>query len=103
MNYPKRIIKKGEADKTIVKIIQAKLNEICCGPIIVDGAFEGKTISAVKLFQSTRKDKNGNSLIADGKIGAITWESLFGSKTVFQNTTTSSDFLSTLIDKAKLE
>lgn len=103
MNYPKRIIQKGETDKKIVKAIQTQLNACGCGPITVDGDFGNKTVSAVKLFQSTRRDKNGNPLIADGKIGAITWEALFGSDTVISNNTPPNIFLTTLIEKATAE
>ena len=103
MNYPKRVIQKGKANKPIVKAIQAKLNASGCGPITVDGDFGNKTFSAVKLFQSTRKDKNGNLLIADGKIGAITWEALFGADTVVENNQAPNIFLTTLIEIANNE
>ena len=103
MNYPERVIRKGETNKPIVKAIQTKLNENGCGPLVVDGDFGNKTFSAVKLFQSTRKDKNGNLLIADGKIGAITWETLFGTQSVINTDTTSSAFLTSLIQMATKE
>ena len=103
MNYPKRIIQKGETNKSIVKAVQTKLNEVGCGPISVDGDFGNQTFSAVKLFQSTRKDKNGSPLIVDGKIGAITWEVLFGSNTIPVQDNTTNAFLSELVKAAQNE
>jgi len=82
MQYPNRVIKKGETDKEIVKAIQKQLNAKGCGPIGEDGDFGVNTVSAVKLFQTRNSDANGNPLEADGKIGAITWATLFGSDKV---------------------
>ena len=82
MNYPNRIIKAGEANKTIVKAVQQRLNEVGLGPIEVIGIFGPKTTNAVKLFQAMHKDQNGNPLEIDGKIGSVTWEILFGQETV---------------------
>src|SRR5688572_8386683 len=78
MDYPKRVIQQGEKNAKIVKAVQAKLNEAGCGPLEATGNFGPKTVSAVKLFQSTRRDQLGNPLEIDGKIGAITWAVLFG-------------------------
>ena len=77
MNYPNRIIKKGEADKKIVKAVQTQLNTLGFGPISVDGDFGNKTVDAVKQFQASQKDEQGNPLKKDGQIGAITWAALF--------------------------
>ncbi|MDB5227348.1 MAG: peptidoglycan-binding protein, partial [Bacteroidota bacterium] len=82
MDYPKRIIEKGESNKSIVKAIQNQLNLKGCGPIDVDGDYGNQTVGAVKLFQIRHADANGASLIVDGKIGPITWQILFGSDTV---------------------
>ncbi len=82
MNYPNRIIKPGETDAAIVKAIQQKLNESGCGPVEVIGIFGPKTINAVKLFQATHRDQNGNALEIDGKVGSVTWSVLFGSQTM---------------------
>jgi peptidoglycan hydrolase-like protein with peptidoglycan-binding domain len=86
MIYPNRVIKKGEADKAIVKAIQKKLNEYNCGPVNVDGDFGDKTTSAVKLFQTRHTDIAGNSLVADGQIGSISWAALFGDRQVQNDT-----------------
>jgi peptidoglycan hydrolase-like protein with peptidoglycan-binding domain len=78
MNYPNRIIKKNEADKAIVKAVQAQLNAKNCGPVDVDGVFGDGTVSAVKLFQTRHTDQTGASLVADGQIGSLSWSALFG-------------------------
>lgn len=82
MNYPNRIIKEGEKDATIVNAIQKKLGELGYGKFEGTGLFGPKTTSAIKQFQSQHRDKQGVPLTPDGKIGAITWELLFGSKSV---------------------
>ncbi len=82
MNYPKRVIKKGEKDERIVRAIQKELNARGCGPVTVDGDFGPKTLAAVKLFQTRFTDQNGNPLVVDGELGAVTWAALFGQKKI---------------------
>jgi hypothetical protein len=82
MDYPKRIVMTGETNKSVVKAIQAALNQAGCGPLIGDGTFGPKTTQAVKLFQSTHSDPHGLPLTIDGKVGAITWAVLFGTAKV---------------------
>src|SRR5687767_8447454 len=77
MTFPNRVIKEGETNKTIVKAIQLRLNELGCGPLEGTGVFGAKTKAAVKLFRSTHRDQLGNPLEIDGKIGSITWAVLF--------------------------
>lgn len=78
MDYPNHIIKEGETDSKIVNVVQKRLNELGCGPLQGTGVFAEKTKAAVKLYQSLHHDKNGMPLVIDGKIGAITWEAMFG-------------------------
>lgn len=78
MEYPKRLIEQGEKNAAIVKAIQARLNASGCGPLQGNGVFGPRTVTAVKLFQSTHRDQLGNPLTIDGKVGAITWAALFG-------------------------
>src|SRR5438067_926455 len=85
MNYPNRVIKKGESDKSIVKAVQEALNKKNCGPLVVDGDFGNGTVGAVKLFQTRHTDNVGASLVADGQIGAMTWTALFGTETIAVN------------------
>ncbi|MBL8008135.1 MAG: CHAP domain-containing protein [Ignavibacteria bacterium] len=101
MDYPGRVIKKGEKDKKIVRAVQEKLNDSGCGPIDVDGDFGNKTFNAVKLFQARSTDENGNPLIVDGKIGPISWSTLFGEVTVPVINQSESDLLSKVVKNAK--
>jgi hypothetical protein len=82
LQYPGRIIKKGEADEAIVEAIQDGLNAHGCGPIDVNGDFDAVTDAAVKLFQARFTDVDGIPLVVDGKVGSITWAALFGEDAV---------------------
>lgn len=77
MNYPGKLIKKGEQDTALVKVIQHRLNEVDVGPLTEDGIFGNKMAQSVKLFQARNVDENGTPLVIDGVIGAITWKILF--------------------------
>jgi hypothetical protein len=65
--YPGHLVQKGEKSKQIVKAVQNQLNRMGCGPVDVDGDFGNQTFNAI-----------GRPLVIDGKIGAITWATLFG-------------------------
>ncbi len=103
MNYPKRVIKKGETSKPIVKALQQRLIECNCGPVDDPGVFATKTEQAVKLFQSLHRDMNGNPLTIDGKVGAFTWETLFGVESVTTNSVPSTDLLTKVLEIARQE
>jgi len=77
MGETKRTITLGDKDSSIVKRIQIRLNLKGVGPIPEDGDFGMKTLQAIKTFQSSHLDKNGNPLIVDGKVGPLTWVCLF--------------------------
>lgn len=77
MSYPKRIIKTGESDTTIVRAIQSQLGKRGITNVVVDGIFGNETASAVKLFQTLNRDKHNIPLESDGIVGPLTWESLF--------------------------
>lgn len=83
MHYPGRIIRRGEADKALVRLIKARLNEVL-GPdpaLQLDagnGEFGTRMESAVLLFQARHVDAHGRALKQDGQIGALTWSALFG-------------------------
>ena len=47
MNYPNKIVKAGETNKTIVKAVQQRLNEVGVGPVEVIGIYGPKTTNAV--------------------------------------------------------
>ncbi|WP_143304667.1 CHAP domain-containing protein [Chitinophaga vietnamensis] len=78
MDYPNRVIKAGETDASIVTAIQQRLTELGVGDLQSTGIFGPKTVAAVKQFQASHTDSYGNPLIADGKVGPITWAVLFG-------------------------
>lgn len=77
MDYPGRVIKKGEKNGDIVRAVQGKLNDRGFGLVDVDGDFGVSTERAVMLFQSQTRDIQGSTLVADGKIGPISWAALF--------------------------
>lgn len=97
MNYPNRILKKGEKDKALVTALQKQLNAASCGPIKLDGDFGEKTETAVKLFQTRHFDTKGNPLKPDGQVGQITWSVLFGIHTVTSNNNAPTGLLSEAI------
>lgn len=100
MKYPNRIIKKGENDSQIVISLQKRLNICGCGPLKEDGDFGNNTESAVKLFQSTRTDHYGNPLVIDGKVGALTWSTLFNLESVPSVSSTTNEFRRKLVEVA---
>lgn len=93
MNYPNRVIKKDDADTSVVTAIQNRLNATGCGPVTVNGIFDNNTVSAVKLFQTRHTDVAGTPLKADGKVGPISWAVLFGAGNVPVNNEAPSQLL----------
>jgi hypothetical protein len=80
--YPGRAIEFGEPESNVVTLVQRRLVERGCGPLDITGNFDHKTRSAVRLFQSRFPDRAGVPLVVDGKVGALTWEALFGEASV---------------------
>jgi peptidoglycan hydrolase-like protein with peptidoglycan-binding domain len=103
MNYPKRVITKGELNSVIVKAIQKRLNQLGCGPLEEDGIFGQKTFAAVKNFQVRFSDNLGNPLKPDGIVGSITWAVLFGENTVAAEEKPENTFLQKVIEIASGE
>lgn len=101
MNYPNRIIQAGETNKNIVKAIQQKLNEAGLGPFQLTGNYGPQTTQAVKLFQATHRDQNGLPLEIDGKIGSLTWASMFGAETITVTEDASSPLLAEAVKIAQ--
>lgn len=81
MDYPKRLIKIGEKDQAIVKMIAKALADhgyaVTSPPGIFDKAFK----SLLKLYQSQHFDTSGRPLEVDGEAGSMTWGALFGAET----------------------
>ncbi|MXV52468.1 CHAP domain-containing protein [Pedobacter sp. HMF7647] len=103
MDYPNRVIKEGETDQNIVIAIQQRLDELGLGPFQFSGTFGPKTKAAVKLFQSTHRDKNGVPLEMDGEIGAITWSVLFDKSPVVVSENPPNNLLAEAIKVAKTQ
>lgn len=76
--YPGRVVERGEGDPALVRLIQHRLNQVGCGPVDEDGDFDLETWRSVKLFQSRFTDLQGQPLVVDGKVGPLTWGTLFG-------------------------
>jgi peptidoglycan hydrolase-like protein with peptidoglycan-binding domain len=100
MNYPGRVIREGNSDKTIVRAIQAQLDARGCGPLDKIGVFGQKTKASIKLFQARNVDSEGNPLKQDGKVGPLTWGALFGDETIPAATGPASEFLTAVLAKA---
>src|SRR4249920_2137029 len=97
MDYPNRIIKKGETDPVIMDAVQRQLNAKNCGPVPLTDVFDNITLSAVKLFQTRHTDISGTPLKADGLIGPITWAVLFSTDQVPVNQDASTPLLKTAL------
>jgi hypothetical protein len=105
MKYPGRIIKLGENDAAIMKAVKERLNKLLAlnADEKLDPSkptFGPRTKQVVKLFQARNVDGDGNPLRQDGEIGSITWEILFGERTVTSATTTKNAFLSRVLQIA---
>ena len=80
--FPNELLKIGTTNVAAVLKLQARLNEVGCGPVPVDGVFDSTVARAVKLFQARFPDTSGLPLEPDGKVGSLTWSALFGLDTV---------------------
>lgn len=84
MQYPGRVIKRGERDARIVKAIKTALNRalaLARSDLRLDpsnASFGATTQRAVRLFQARHVDAEGRPLQIDGVIGPISWAVLFG-------------------------
>ncbi len=76
-SYSGRVVSIGETDARVIQLIQNRLNQVGCGPIAEDGVFGPNTQAAVELFQMRCADHFGLPLRVDGKVGPLTWASLF--------------------------
>ena len=83
MQFPGRIIKAGERNGEIVKALKARLNEVL-GLVgdqtltVTNPNFGPKMTQAVMTFQARSVDSQGMPLKADGEVGSVAWEILFG-------------------------
>ncbi len=110
MNYPARIIKKGETDAAIVKAIKQKLNSALGIKNNTDERlnpdnpnFGERMFRLVKLFQARNVDGSGTPLKQDGEIGSLTWEALFGELSVVRTNRTGDGFFDEVLRIAALQ
>lgn len=110
MQYPGRIIKAGEKDASIVKIVKQRLNEA----LVIDNDpsarlnpndpdFGPKMKQLVKNFQARHVDAEGRPLRQDGEIGSLTWAALFGYETVSASDRATDEFLAQVLVVAAKE
>jgi len=81
-NFPGHVIGLRDPDRASVTLIQKRLNQVGCGPMAEDGDFGPQTQEAVELFQIRSADHFGAPLDVDGRVGPLTWASLFATPTV---------------------
>ena len=101
--FPNRLIQLGDTGRTDVLAIQRRLVERGCGPLEASGVFDTKTRAAVKLFQGRFPDARGVPLVVDGKVGSLTWETLFGDGSVPAAATASAPLLARMLEIAARE
>lgn len=100
MNYPNRIVKTGERDPQLINAIKTQLNLASCGPLDLDGVFDQRLTSAIKLFQTRHSDEAGTPLKADGQIGPVTWGVLFPENPVLVDNAAPSPLLAAALSVA---
>lgn len=110
MQYPGRIIKIGEEDLNIVKILKIQLNEVLRAEsdttLFLDPDephFGPKMQQVVIFFQARHVDATGHPLKADGEIGPLTWSALFGYGTVPVQSSTTDPLLASVLQIAAAE
>ena len=82
MEYPGHIVKIGEPDHAVVAALITQLGKLGYTSDRLTGAFDEALKSLIKTFQSQHVDKFGQPLLADGKVGPLSWGALFGAKPV---------------------
>lgn len=110
MRYPGRLIEAGETDATIVRALKLRLNAALGAAddptlrLDPDNSHFGPSMRRiVKLFQSRNVDSSGVPLLADGKVGSLTWGALFGNDSVPHHETSNSFFLELVLAVAAEE
>ncbi len=78
MDYPGRVIARGEADGAIVRALQQRLNQLGYATTSPAGVFDTALAAVVKLYQTRNVDALGRPLTVDGEVGPLSWASLFG-------------------------
>lgn len=76
MNYPDRVIRPGETDAQIMRAIRRRLRDLQYA-VPATGPYDDALLPVIKNFQTRTVDHAGRLLLADGKIGPLTWAALF--------------------------
>ena len=76
MNYPDRTIRQGEPDGPIMRAIRARLRALGCD-VPATGAYGPSLVPVIRNFQTRNVDHRGRNLVADARIGPLTWTALF--------------------------
>ena len=103
LSFPGQTISAGSKQPANVLAIQGRLNNVGCGPVKEDGIFGPETLEAVELFQSRSVDQFGTPLKVDGRVGPMTWATLFTTEIEPLVASSSSELLSQALVKAALE
>lgn len=82
MQYPGRLIKIGEKDKTIVALIVSQLAKRGYPSPAGQKDYDRALKALVMTYQSQHYDAAGRPLEVDGEVGSFTWGSLFGAEPV---------------------
>jgi hypothetical protein len=101
--FPGQTLSAGSKDSANVLAIQKRLNTVGCGPVEEDGIFGPETLEAVQLFQARSVDQFGTPLKVDGRVGPMTWATLFAIEIQPQVVSSSSALLSQTLVKASQE
>ncbi|HYF34315.1 MAG TPA: CHAP domain-containing protein [Prosthecobacter sp.] len=107
LQYPGRLIRKGEKDKDLVSKLQTRLREVGCGVLdrdndgkpenlAVDGDFGPMTDEAVRVFQARFSDDDARMEV-DGVVGPTTWGALFGAPSVPEVVTADAEILKAML------
>lgn len=72
----------GSKDRESIHVVQARLNQVGCGPIDENGIFNKQTKAAAQLFQAHSVYRQGRSLNPDKVVGPFTSAALFSSNTL---------------------
>ena len=85
MEYPGHIVKAGEPNAQIVRVLKEQLNTFLPPVHQLDPAlpeFGPRMRNAVKFFQACSVDTLGVPLVQSGQVDVLTWATLFGPFTV---------------------
>jgi len=75
--FPGQTLSAGSKDSASVLAIQKRLNAVGCGPVEEDALFGPETLEAVQRFQARSVDQFETPLKVDGRVGPMTWATLF--------------------------